>query len=186
MIKTVYTKTVFLVFLLISFVSCTKDIDFTQGEDLEVFPVMETSLVYFNESATNLTDYGFAEAVVLTSEMVLEAFRNDFFVENVTRAELVMELTNSINRSFEIEVQCLNDADQLQHRFSISVPASPDNIPVLSTHTETFENDTLNALKRTTKLVFIVSMEAGEPLTQSSLGSIALRSKGVFYLTIEG
>ncbi len=173
-------------FLLLSIVSCTKDIDFTQGEDLEVNPVMETSLIYFNEAATSFNDIGVATAVVLTDEVVLNVFNTAFFVENVTQSDVVMALTNSINRGFEIRVQCLNNANQLQHQFSFSVPASPDNLPVETVHTEVFQGPTLNALKRTTKLVFTVEMQAGEPLTASSLGRIALRSKGVFYLTIEG
>ncbi|MFV0565256.1 MAG: hypothetical protein ACK5NB_05415 [Flavobacteriaceae bacterium] len=175
----------FLAFLL-SMASCTKDIDFTQGEDLEVYPVMETSLVYFKGSVPDLLENGISDTGLLVDEVVLEAFNNEFFVENVTRADVVLELTNSINRNFSILVQCLNDTDQIQHQFSFSVAASPDNLPITTTHTEIFEGATLNALKRTTKLVLTLQMEAGDPLNQSSLGSIALRSKGIFYLTIEG
>ena len=53
------------------------------------------------------------------------------------------------------------------------------------TKTEIFENAELDLLKRTTKIVFTMTMFPGLPLSESSLGSLKMRSGVTAYLVVE-
>jgi hypothetical protein len=64
------------------------------------------------------------------------------------------------------------------------VPAY-SGVPNLVTKTEIFENTKLDLLKTTTKLAFAIKMLPGSGLSESSLGSLKLRSSATVYLVLE-
>ncbi|WP_338356677.1 hypothetical protein [Yeosuana marina] len=165
-------------------VSCTKDVDFNQFNDLQLTPVFESSLVYIDEPANKFLVNG-NETSYLQDSVNIDFFNDSFVVDHLVKAEFLLETTNSINRRFMVEVDMFDDSNQLQHRFSFSSSESPDHSPLVTEHLEVFENDALDALKNTTKLVFTLYILPGEPINETTLGRITLKSKGSFYLKIE-
>ncbi len=165
-------------------VSCTKDVDFNQINDLQITPVFESSLVFIDEPANRFLVNG-NEISYLQDSVNIDFFNDSFVVDNLVKAEFLFETTNSINRSFIVEVEMYDDGNQLQHSFSFSSSESPDHSPLVTEHLEVFENDTLEALKNTTKLVFTLKILPGESINETTLGRIKLKSKGAFYLKIE-
>ncbi len=165
------------IFLVVT--SCTKPIDFDQANDFETTPVIESSFVFFNETARDFFDFG----TFLSAEdfILIDFFGNDFIEENLLRADLDIEVTNSINRGFEIQVDFLDAADQLQHTFTIEIEPSVDNDNLITTHTEEFVDSQLDALKRTRRIVFSISILPGVPIDASTIGSLQLQSKVLFY-----
>ena len=111
--------------------------------------------------------------------------QNDFILENLEKAELVFEITNSINRDFSVTVDFIDSNSQRQHAFTIFVAASSNNVKVVSNYTEVFEDVSLEALKSTSVLVFTLNMLPGAAINENTLGSISLKSKAVFYLNID-
>ncbi len=166
--------------------SCVKDVDFEQVEDLTVTPALEVSLIRFNEPANRFVDSGIEQSIIRDSVRV-EIFNDDFVVDNLRRAEFLFETTNSINRAFDAEIQFLDDNDELQHLIEFGVEASETNQEIISITEEIFENDAIADLTATTKLLFTFTMQAsddGSILDENSPGNLKLRSKAAFYIDL--
>ena len=78
----------------------------------------------------------------------------------------------------------LDRNNQPVHSSNFSIPAysGAENIV---TKTERFQNATLDLLKRTTKITFTITMFAGPPLSESSVGNLKLRSAVTAYFIVE-
>ncbi|GAA3636927.1 hypothetical protein [Flavivirga jejuensis] len=170
--------------LCLSLFSCTKEIDFEQADDLEISPVIETSLIFFDEPASSFWVNN-TEVISIKDSIKIGFFSNKFIVDNLIKADFVFEATNSINKGFQVSVDLLNDSEQLLHTFTLLASLSTDGSDVISNHVEEFEGDTLIALTNTSKIVFTLSLIPGETINETSLGRIKLKSKAVFYLNID-
>lgn len=161
------------------FFACTKDVDFNQINDLEISPVIESSLVFFDEPANRFLEN--ENEVLITQDFIMvDFFDDEFVVDNLVRTDLVFETENSINRRFDLQIDFFDNSGQLQHSFSITQePLSNNN------YTEVFEDDALDALKNTTVIVFTLRLSSGNPaINETTPGSIKLKSKAVFYFNI--
>jgi len=167
------------------FYSCAEEVDFTQAEDLLLSPVLESSLVFFDESANVFLDNG-TEINVPSDFIIVDFFDNQFIKDNLIKAEFIFETLNTINRDFELRIDFYNAASELHHTFTVTEDASPTNSDVVTTYTEVFEGDVLEALKNTKVLNFTLTMLSGEAINENTLGQITLKSKAVFYFNIEG
>ncbi|WP_242202435.1 hypothetical protein [Aestuariivivens insulae] len=186
MIKTFFKLTGVFVLLCFGILSCTKPVDFDQANDLVLEPVVASDLIFFKANATEFFVNN-TELVTVKDSVIIDLFRREFFVDHVAKAEFVFEITNSINRGGRVTVELFDINDQKRHEFSITAPASPDNSDVVTTHTEVFEAQALDALKVTDKVVLTLQVLAGgDPLNDNSPGRIELKSKGVFYVKVEG
>lgn len=175
---------ILLLWLTMCLSSCTKDIDFDQANNFQVSPVLESSLIFLNEPASQFIENG-EELATIQDEVLITIFNDQFIQDNLQKAEFVFEISNSINRGYSLRVEFLDEIDQLLHVMSIQISASTNNQPILQTHIETFEGTSLLALMNTKKMDFTLNLEPGEPLTENSPGEIILKSKGVFYFNID-
>lgn len=183
MVKETIKRICLVIFSFILTYSCVEDIDFEQTKDFEITPVLESSLIFFDEPATTFLDSG--NQISEVQDFVIVNFFNDkFIVDNLVKAEFKFEIINTINRAFELQVD-LFDANELQHSFTIFQEASLNNNENFTSYVETFEDTTLQALKRTTVIVFTLKLLPGEPINQNTLGRIQLKSLAAFYFKIE-
>ncbi|NMH87770.1 hypothetical protein [Flavivirga algicola] len=167
----------------LSLLSCVKDVDFDQADDFEISPVVESSLIFF-EGQANRFLLNTNEIVSIKDSVTVEFFNSNFIVDNLIKSEFVFEAVNSISKEFQVRVDLINDLELQVHSFTLTASPSTNGNDVLSDHTEVFENDKLEALKNTSKIVFTLSLLSGETINQSTLGRIKLQSKAVFYLNI--
>ncbi|WP_282134387.1 hypothetical protein [Seonamhaeicola maritimus] len=166
------------------FCACTKEVDFNQINDFEVSPVVESSLIFLNEPANKFYNNG-VELTTFQDSVSIKIFKDKFIKDHLVKAELVFETANSIDRGFNLRVDFLTDTNTLQHTFNFSVPASPTNSVLIYNYTEVFEGNELLSLLATEKLLFTLNLQPGEAINESTLGSIQLKSKGIFYLNID-
>ena len=170
------------------FSACVSGVDFDQGEDFTISPIIDASLIYFEEPASTFVDENGLEQTIVRDSVVIDAFSDQFIIDNLIKAEFLFEVTNSINRAYQAQVDFLDENDDLKHTFTFSVGASPTNAPVVAEHLEVFENASLEALKQSIKLVITLTMlpsTDGSVLDQNSSGDIKFRSKATFYLNID-
>jgi hypothetical protein len=165
-------------------VSCTKEVDFNQANDIQLTPVFESSLVYIDEPASRFLING-SEITLLQDSVNIDFFNDQFVVDYLEKAEFLFQTTNTINRGFQVQVDMMDDFNQLQHTFTFSSSASPDNSDVVTEHVEVFEGNSLTALKNTTKMVFTLTILPGEKIDENTIGRIELKSKGAFYLNVQ-
>ncbi|TWO31655.1 hypothetical protein E1J38_012905 [Seonamhaeicola sediminis] len=165
-------------------IACTKDIDFNQIDDFEVTPVIESSLIFLDEPANQFLEDG-VEISSVQDSVLVEIFKDAFIKEHLVKAEFVFETTNSINRGIELRIDFLTDSNIQLHSFSFAVEASSTNTPTIFNYTEVFENNTLESLFETGKLLFTLNLKPGPVINENTPGSIKLKSKGIFFLNID-
>lgn len=184
MIKHILHPYLFLFPIYFISVSCTKDVDFNQINDLEISPIIESSLFYFDATANDFIIGGSDEFNIPTEFIAIDLFNNQFTNDNLIKVELLFEIVNSINRSYRIQVDFLDNSSQLLHTFSFSAEASITNEDLITQKIEIFEGQNLISLKQTRQIAFTLIMLPGVPINASTQGKIYLESKGTFYLNI--
>ncbi|AUP80330.1 hypothetical protein [Flavivirga eckloniae] len=169
--------------MFLSLFSCTKEVDFDQADDLEITPVVTSSLIFFDEPIKSFLLNG-VEIPPVIDHVDVEIFNEQFVVDNLVKAEFVFETTNTINKEFQIEVRFLNDAGTELHAFSVLGASSTDGSEVTRDYTEELVGDKLEALKNTTRMEFILSLLPGGDVNQNRDGRIKIKSHGIFYFKI--
>lgn len=163
---------------------CTKPVDFDQAKDLEIAPVIESSIIFYNANAGDFF-IGGSEVNTASDFAEIDIFRNTFVRDNLIKAEFVFETKNSINRPYSLEVNFEDVNGNVLETFTIDTPAATDNQEIERTYIQTFEGQSLNNIKQSTVLRFTLNMLPGEEIVEDSLGEIDLKSKGVFYLNVD-
>ena len=171
-----------LILLLFSF-SCASDLDYDQANDLKLEPVFVANLAYFDVPANEFVTDGVEQSVIFDSPTV-DVFTDDFFRDNLKKVEFFFEMENTINRAYSVDLVFLDNNNQRVHATNFTVPeyAGAEN---KVTKTEIFQNAQLDLLKRTTKIVFTLTMLPGATLNENSSGRLKLRSGVTAYLVVE-
>ncbi|MGO4772988.1 hypothetical protein ACEN2I_15105 [Flavobacterium sp. W22_SRS_FK3] len=178
----IHKITSLLVLIFLSF-SCSSDLDFDQIDDLKLEPVVVANLTYFNIPANDFIDNGNEQNIAFDAQD-FNPFRNSLMREDLIKAEFNFEITNTINRAYKIDLVLIDAQNNTIETLSFDAPANSGNSNVLN-FTEVFENQRLANLKRTVKIGFVLTMAAGPPLTENSVGNLKLRSDATLYFVIE-
>ncbi|MFK7749326.1 MAG: hypothetical protein AB8B65_13100 [Kordia sp.] len=175
---------ILLVFLL---ASCVKDVDFEQAEDIAISPVLEASLIFFDFQAAQFSEPTGTAIVTEGDDLELDVFNDEFFRENLIKAEFFFEVTNTIDRNFRADVIMYDENDFILHAFAIDVMPNGNN-EVEVTHTEVFEDALLEQFTNTKRLEVVLNMfpsPTGIPLDENSVGNIKMRSKATLFFLID-
>ncbi|WP_291100147.1 MULTISPECIES: hypothetical protein [unclassified Flavobacterium] len=162
--------------------SCSSNLDFNQVNNLKLEPVFVANLASFDVSANQFVTNG-AEQDVFLDVANFDVFKDSFFDKSLKKAELFFEINNTINRAYSIDLVLLDVNDTPLYTIPFNVPAY-SGAENLVTKTEIFENNNLVLLKSTTKIAFTITMLTGPPLSESSLGSLKMRSSATVYLVV--
>jgi hypothetical protein len=165
-----------------------RDVNFEQAETLELTPIMESSLIFFERPAYSFLDEDGVETQTSQDTVRVELFSDDFFEDHLIKAEFLFEGINTIKRAYEAKIDFIDDEDVLHHTFTLNIPESVDNSEVLNEETVIFEGSTLDALLMSTQMVLTLTLfnsNDGTVIDENTPGNLRFRSKGTFYLNIE-
>lgn len=165
--------------LSIFFLSCSSDLDFNQVNDLKLEPVVVANLATFDVQANKFV-VGGVEQPLTGDVMDFKVFNYTNFNDRLKRADFYFEFDNTINRDFKINLIFLNANNSPLFTIPFDIPANST-----FTKTEIFENAKLDVLKQTKKVAFVITLLPGTTLTDSSLGSLKLRSNAILYFVIQ-
>lgn len=163
--------------------SCSSDLDFDQVNDLMLEPVVVANLATFDVPANEFF-IGGIEQNVAGDILNFNVFKEAYFTDSLMRADFFFEIDNTINRAYRVNMYLLDANNTPLYTIPFDVPAYT-GVPNLVTKTEIFENAKLDLLKKTTKIAFVITMYPGPALSESSLGSLKLRSSATVYLVVE-
>ncbi|KAF2516532.1 hypothetical protein [Flavobacterium foetidum] len=163
--------------------SCSSDLDFDQVEDFKLEPVFVANLAYFDVPANRLVNNGGNQIAYDARDF--DVFRNKFLTDHLKKAAFDVEIENTIERAFAVNILLLSADDSVLETIPYVVPAYNGSANVVKYPTQIFENQRLDLLKQTVKLGFVVIITAGPPLNQNSIGDLKLKSSGTVYLEIE-
>ena len=180
----VFNKRILGFFILTIFsLSCTSNLDFNQVNTLKVTPVFVANFASFDVPANEFVTNGI-EQTISGSLINFDIFKDAFFNDSLTRADLFFELNNTISRAYKIKLYFFDANNLPVYIINFDVPAY-SGVTNLVTKTEIFQNATLALLKTTKRIGFTVTMLPGAALSESSLGSLKLRSSATVYLTVQ-
>ncbi|MET3026693.1 hypothetical protein ABXT06_08465 [Flavobacterium sp. UW10123] len=165
----------------IFFLSCSSDLDFNQVNDFKIEPVFVANVAYFNVKANDIEDDGTAHQIPPDVED-FDVFKNKFLNDHLTKAELNFEIENTFNRAFKVEIVFIDANDQPTETITLNVPQYNGGVNIIKYPTEVFEGDRLALLKKTVKVGFIITIEAG---TGDISGNLKLKSGATAYMRIE-
>ena len=168
---------------ILSVLSCSSDIDFNQGNDLALEPVIVANLATFDIPAHQFVSGGI-EQPQFVDVPNFDLFKDSFFKNNLLKVEFFFEINNTINRDFVIDLVLLDINDSELYRISIPVPAYT-GVENLVPYPELFDSSNLVILTSTRKMSFTITMQPGPTLSESSLGSLKLRSSTTGYFSIK-
>jgi len=172
------------IFIILLFsTSCSSDLDFNQANDLKLEPVVVANMASFDIKANQFI-IGGVEQPLVGDVVNFEVFNDPDFSNNIRRTDFFFEFTNTINRAFIINLYLLDDNNTRLYAIPFSLPAY-SGTPIVVSKPEIFENAKLDILKKTTKIAFAIVLLPGTTLTDSSLGSLKLRSSGTLYFEVQ-
>lgn len=173
-------------FILVIFsLSCSSDLDFNQVVDTKLKPVGVANLSTFSVQAHEFVDDNDnSERLVLGEIISFEMFKDPFFTRSIKRADFFVEIDNTINRSYTVSLNFFDSNKILIYTIPITVPAYSGS-PNVVNKTEIIESTNLETLKSATYFAFLIKMLPGPMLSESSQGSLKLRSSATSYLEIE-
>ncbi len=167
---------------LVSF-SCSSDLDFNQTKNLRLEPAYVANLVYFDIPANEFVTNGF-ETPQFIDRSTVDIFNNTFFVNDLVKVDLDFEINNTIARAYILDVKLFNASGIQLDAISIAVSAYYGAANVI-TQKEVFQGTRLTTLKNTTRIDMTLRMASGTALTESSTGTIKMRSGIIAYFVIQ-
>ena len=163
--------------------SCSSDLDFNQTKNVRLEPTYVANLVYFDIPASEFVTNGI-ETPQFTDRSTVDIFNNTFFVNDLVKVDLDFEINNTIARAYILDVKLFNSSGIQLDNISIAVPAYSGAANVI-TQKEIFQGTRLTTLKNTTRIEMALRMASGTALTESSTGTIKMRSGVTAYFVIQ-
>lgn len=172
-----------ILYLAIFSFSCSSDLDFNQTKNLRLEPAYVTNLVYFDIPANEFVTNGI-ETPQFIERSTVDIFNKTFFVNDLVKTDLDFEINNTIARAFTLEVKLFNANGTQLDTIIIAVPAYYGASNIV-TQKEVFQGTRLTTLKNTTRIQMTLRMAAGTALTESSTGTIKMRSGVTAYFVVQ-
>ncbi len=171
-------------------ISCVKDVDFDQVEDIVLTPVFEVDFIFSRFDTNQFVDPDLDPSIIIPEVVVQDTLNydllgTDFVVDNLDRVELTFEFRNTIQRSFDFDFGFLNAGDQrIGPSFSITANAGngPGTEPVVTTEVIVLDNATINILGDANRLVSSIRVQN---VNSGLQGILELRSKGTYFINYE-
>ncbi len=175
---------VLILLVALSLEGCVEDVDFNQADEFEVKPVLTGSIMYFelSSSVMSLAD----QPIDVSDTTEMRVFRDFSFIEeNAYKAEIQLEIENSIAKPFEVYITLIDDAGT-NHEFleenPILISASNGVNASLTKRVRVYEGVELSELLNTTK--FAIRFVGMSEIQPTDTGYLKLRSSGTVYLLL--
>ena len=141
--------------MLTTIVSCIKNVDFDQANDITITPVVKSTLIHFDitESNFNTTNYK-------TDISEFQIFENGVAQHNTVKMDFLFDMENTFNKDINILYQFLDENLNIVGSINLVSEHSTDKI-----ETVTFENNDLNDLLNTKSIQVTISISDTVNLT---------------------
>lgn len=160
--------------------ACVKDTDFEQSEHITLSPIVEFDAVYFNLPAERFFDSSNSTQILtVTDTTKIKFLDGELLRENLRRVEFYFKFTNSIERSFQVDFQFLNQANDTTYVASTSVLPGRPHSAVVTEFFENIDGQDIQRLTQANKLAVLVTISDSE---EDLVGTLNLKSKGTYYL----
>jgi len=181
-----FFKKKILIAILVNCFSCSSDLDFEQAQILETSPVFNISLGFFSLNSIVFADLSSASGVSMTSfveDMEYQIFENSILRDHLVAQEYTIEIANTFNRTFEVEISFLDRSGNSTFTSVLyTIEANNSNFKEKITIDDV--ETTNNTVKNTTTLRLEIRVkDQSIPLRPASVGSFVFKSFTTLYLS---
>lgn len=167
---------------LLTIFSCVKDVDLDQAEEVTLRPVVDLNLVFFNLEGGRFYDLNTNTAIPTVRDTTEIRFLDDpDLAESIRRVDFLTRFSNSIPRDFLVTYRFISEASETTFTFENRVPMGIDGQPTLVEFLEVIENEDVQSLTMSNRLVVEVTIDGADPVLT---GTIELESATTYYLEI--
>jgi len=169
-----------IIFSWLFILSCTSDLDFDQADRLEIHPVFEGDIFYFDLQAPNLTnDYGVFRATI-TDTVDFNIFDDSDIRDAFVRAEIEVAFDNSFERNFYTELFFKDENLNTVAQASLNIaPATSTNTTVVGDAVFVFDTATNPNFVNFRKIIIQITVSPDDLPIEDKL--LHMQSKGIFY-----
>lgn len=166
-----------LLFLLISLVSCVKDVDMDQYEEIVIPPTAAIDLIYFDLSLEEFS-VGSGGNLRAVDESRLDFLDDDYIQTGLMRADFNFRFINTFENSFTANFLFRSPTNAIRHQIQIEIPAGSVNSPAVVDYTEIIDITQIEKIRKSIKVSVEIDMQE-DPIATD--GSLQLKSKGTYY-----
>jgi len=120
----------FLVFLVLS--ACSSNLDFDQAKQLDIQPVFEGDILYFDLHDVNLTDQSGNFRNVIKDTVDFGIFEDGKVRDGFVKADIEVAYNNTFNRHFTTIYYFIDDNDQPVESGQFDIAAADANNPEIN------------------------------------------------------
>jgi len=170
------------VFIALLGVSCVKDTDFSQTDEITLTPVVELNLIHFDLDAGEFFDETTSTprlTIVDTTE--IRFLDDEGFQESLIRAEFLFRFTNSIPRSFEVDYEFVSEDNEITYMTSTAVNEGSIAAPVVTEDEKVLEGQDILNVTSANRVVVRVTIPSANAALE---GNLNLKSKTTYFLEV--
>lgn len=172
------TKIISLLAIGFSLCGCVKDVDLEQREDITLGPDVQIDLLIYNIDQSQFIDPETDNLKTSISDTVrLEFLDDDYIQEDLSSVEFYFRHINTFPREIESKIRFLSNGNTEQFTVNYTIKPGADGKPVTTEHYELIEEDRINLVRRTIKMVVELEVQPG---TSAFEGELDFASKGLF------
>lgn len=165
-----------LLFILLSFSGCVKDIDLDQAQEIQLKPIAVIELVNLSLEA-DLSDNDDPGIPVTLEETIPFEVVTDDLKESVIRVDLSFDYFNSLPRTFNGAVYFLNDKKRVKQEIQFVIPPGSKQSPESYQFIHTFSGEDLKSLHQATHVKVELEMQPGPGAVE---GLLQLKSTAAY------
>jgi len=170
------------VFILLFLGACVKDTDFNNLDEIQLTPVVELDLIYFNLSAQDFFDENTSNPILTVRDTTAIRFLDDSQIqESLKRADFYFRFTNFIPREFIADFQFLSESNDTTYTTQTLVTQGSPQAPVVTEFEQVVEGDDVLLLTQASKVVVSVTIPSSDATLE---GDLNLKSKTTYYLEL--
>tara|TARA_R110000850_G_scaffold16697_6_gene51849 strand:- start:41691 stop:42236 length:546 start_codon:yes stop_codon:yes gene_type:complete len=169
-----------LVAVVFTLLSCVKDTDFEQADDIALTPEAEVNFLYFTLTIDDFESQSISEeelAVIDTTE--IRFLDDEFAIENITRADFFFKVTNTFPVGLDVNLRFLSEDNVPYYEINFPIALSENNSPEVTEFTQVVSMEEIEQLTQNDKVAVRINIESDN---QDLDGSLNLQSKTTYYL----
>ena len=168
--------------LILTILSCVKDIDLDQAEDVVLSPVVELDLIYFDLVPSDFSDPDSGLPLLTLRDTTEIRFLDDPEIsESIRRADFFFRFTNSVASEFNVEFSFLSESLDTTYVTQTTVARGIDGNASITEFEEIVADPEIYDLTRANRVVVSVTFPNADPSLE---GELNLQSKTTYYLEI--
>ncbi|UJH89762.1 hypothetical protein LZ575_11960 [Antarcticibacterium sp. 1MA-6-2] len=173
-----YFKSAIIVFVVFGMLSCVKDVDFDQAEDIALEPKLQVDLLIFDVDEVDFVDPITSQLrTVIRDTVRLEFLDDDYIQDNLQQVEFRFKYKNSFPQAFSNKISFLSENNNTQHSLDFFIGAGSSLNPAITEKIDLIEEDRIQIIKRSIKMVVEIEVL---PSQDPFEGSLSFASKGLF------